>query len=103
MTPLFVGSNPTTPCFKEEWDVKIIPPFAGAIIRFVVRHKNKIVSVYFDGYSNLGFVYDEQGQPIPYWEAYPINSDIMRYELGEENTMLKDIEDELNSGDRSTV
>ena len=40
--------------FDKEWDVKIIPPFAGAIIRFCINHNGKYVSVYFDGYSELG-------------------------------------------------
>nr|DAN90730.1 MAG TPA: hypothetical protein [Bacteriophage sp.] len=44
--------------FDKEWDVKIIPPFAGAIIRFVIDYKGKHVSVYFDAYSELGWMYD---------------------------------------------
>lgn len=40
--------------FDKEWDVKIIPPFAGAIIRFVIDYNGKHVSVYFDAYSELG-------------------------------------------------
>ena len=50
--------------FEKEWDVKIIPPFGGAVIRFHISHNNKNVSVYFDGYSELGCV------PEPYWEYY---------------------------------
>lgn len=46
--------------FDKEWNVKIIPPFAGAVIRFTIDYKNKHVSVYFDGYSELGYVYDEE-------------------------------------------
>lgn len=42
--------------FEKEWDVKIIPPFGGAIIRFTIDYNNKHVSVYFDGYSELGFM-----------------------------------------------
>lgn len=45
--------------FDKEWDVKIIPPFAGAIIRFVIDYNGKHVSVYFDAYSELGWMYDE--------------------------------------------
>lgn len=44
--------------FKEKYEVKIIPPFAGALVRFVVKYNDKSVSVYFDGYSELGWMYD---------------------------------------------
>lgn len=27
--------------FKNEWNVKIIPPFAGAIVRFIIEYNNK--------------------------------------------------------------
>ena len=54
--------------FKEDWLVKVIPPFAGAIARFVVSHKDnpkKSISIYLDCYSRLGFM------DKPYWEMYP--------------------------------
>ena len=37
--------------FDKEWDVKIIPPFQGAIIRFYISYNGKFISVYFDAYS----------------------------------------------------
>ena len=56
--------------FEKEWDVKIIPPFGGAVIRFWINHNNKHVSIYFDAYSELGLVRDENENPIPYFEYY---------------------------------
>ena len=48
--------------FPSDWDVKIIPPFNGAIVRFLVNDK---YSVYLDCYNVLGFF---EG---PYWEIHP--------------------------------
>ena len=36
---------------------------------FVVKYNDKSVSVYFDGYSELGLMYDNNDEPIPYFEA----------------------------------
>ena len=74
--------------FDKEWDVKIIPPFAGAIIRFVIDYNGKHVSVYFDAYSELGWMYDEDEQPIPYFEYYY---------LDESEQMMTDIRNFLNN------
>lgn len=43
----------------------MIPPFGGAMVRFVVEFNGRICSVYLDCYDNLGFV------GSPYWEVYP--------------------------------
>ena len=50
--------------FEKEWDVKIIPPFGGAVIRFYINYNGKHVSVYLDGYSELGYMVDENDKPI---------------------------------------
>lgn len=84
--------------FKPEWDVTIIPPFGLALTRFCVDYNGKHVSVYFDAYSNLGFMYDENDEPIPYFEIYPNKEgDISRYLLNETDEMMKDIEEILTS------
>lgn len=82
--------------FRPDWQVKITPAFAGAVIRFRVRKAttpgNLSVSVYFDGYENLGY----GGEP--YWEVYPAGvdmNDIERFGLGEEKDMLDAIEASL--------
>ena len=82
--------------FEKEWDVKIIPPFGGAVIRFWINHNDKHVSVYFDAYSELGYMYDEDDNPIPYFELYD-GDDCRRYCINESEQMMEDIKDFLNS------
>lgn len=55
--------------FEKEWDVKIIAPFCGALARFTVDHNGKHVSVYFDAFSTMAWMYEGE-TPIPYWEIY---------------------------------
>ena len=76
--------------FEKEWDVKIIPPFGGAVIRFCIEYNGKHVSVYFDGYSELGCV------PEPYWEYYD-GEDCHRYLMDESEQMMTDIKKFLES------
>ena len=80
--------------FDSKINVTIIPPFAGALTRFVCDYNNKSVSVYFDGYSKLGYMYEGE-EAIPYYEAYPINGCSPRYLLGEEDLLMADIKREL--------
>lgn len=82
--------------FDKEWNVQIIPPFGGAIIRFCIEHNGKQVSVYFDAYAELGYMVDENDEPIPYFEYYD-GTDIYRYYLNESNRMMADIGEYLNS------
>lgn len=77
--------------FKKEWNVKIIPPFGGALARFTVDYNGNHISVYLDWYSRLGCV-DE-----PYWELYPWEDDVKRYYLAETKELMKDIEMVLES------
>lgn len=51
--------------FPSEWEIKIVPPFANAIIRFLVKNGNDCISVYLDCYDLLGCF------GAPYWEVYP--------------------------------
>ena len=82
--------------FDKEWDVKIIPPFQGAIIRFHISYNGKFVSVYFDAYSELGWMYDENENPVPYFEYFD-GEDIHRYYLEQSEQMMEDIRNFLNS------
>ena len=82
--------------FDKEWDVTIIPPFASAIIRFVIDYNGKYVSVYFDAYSELGWMYDKNEQPIPYFEYYD-GEETHRYYLDESEQMMNDIRNFLNN------
>ena len=82
--------------FDKEWDVKIIPPFGGAVIRFYINHNGKHVSVYLDGYSELGYVVDENDKPIPYFEYYD-GEECYRYYMDESEQMMADIKRFLES------
>ena len=74
--------------FKPEWEVKVIPPHAGAVVRFLVKHPDTktIISVYLDCYDIMG----SMGQP--YWEMYPYKGDIERFFLNEVDQLVDAIE-----------
>jgi hypothetical protein len=77
--------------FKPGWLVKIIPPFAGAVARFLVSTNGReYTSVYLDCYSQLG------GWDIPYWEVYPYDGDTFRCEMNETDKLIEAIEISLN-------
>lgn len=82
--------------FKPEWEVKVIPPFGGAIARFVVKHPQvkQTISIYLDCYDELGYFGE------PYWEMYPRTfdgcEDIYRVKMEDTGTLIKQIEDEFN-------
>lgn len=81
------------PSFKvpEGFQIKITPPFAGAIVRFRLKYKNKEVSVYLDCHERLGCF------GSPYWEAYPINGDTYRARIDELDNLIEIIEKELRN------
>lgn len=73
--------------FKEDWEVKVVPPYSGAVVRFHVQKGSAHVSVYLDCYDALGYV--EQ----PYWEIYPdIDGDTYRCLMHETEKLLSHIE-----------
>lgn len=74
----------------EGCQIQVIPPFCGAIVRFVVHKGNRSVSVYFDAYSRLGYCEGE------YWEAYPIDDNNNRYAPTDHDMMMADIARELS-------
>ncbi len=54
--------------FAPYMRVRVIPPFGGAVVRFLVSHKDypeASVSVYLDCYNLLAYMGE------PYWEVYP--------------------------------
>lgn len=80
--------------FKSDWLVKLLPPFASAIVRFKVKKKNSDheVSIYLDGYNLLGYFYVDN-KPSPYWEIYPDSSgDTSRFEMNDIDGLLNAIE-----------
>lgn len=78
--------------FPSGWMIRPIPPFAGAIVRFLVRRpdtpEGQRVSVYLDCYANLGATYQ------PYWEIYPgtKEGDTDRVYLNETGELMQSIE-----------
>lgn len=77
-------NNIPTLNFPSSWNVRIWPPFAGALIRFQVNNK---ISVYPDVADNLGYV----GQP--YWELYPnAEGDCSRHLMEETEELLREID-----------
>lgn len=80
--------------FNKEWLVKIIPPFAGAVIRFNITesdNSHKWVSVYLDCYDVLG-IYGE-----PYWEVYPFKEEsTRRCSMKDINILLELIQESLD-------
>ena len=79
--------------FPDDWKVKIIPPFGGAMARFLIDKGKAHVSVYLDCYDRLGFV----GQP--YWELYPYQyedySDVYRVMMDETDELMQRISESL--------
>lgn len=73
--------------FEKEWEIKIVPPFGGATIRFFVHYMNKDISVYLDWFDNLGCVGE------PYWEVYEYDSgaDVTKFGLNETKEMMAHI------------
>ena len=94
-----LNSGVTIPAirFKPEWDVRIIPPFGGAMMRFTVDHGGKHISVYCDFFDALGLF------GAPYWEMYPRTyasagspyTDAMRFPLDDTQGLVENIDAEL--------
>ena len=60
--------------FPIDWQIHIVPPSLGAIVRFAVVKQNKnaissYASIYLDGYDILGIM------EKPYWEVFTPNND----------------------------
>lgn len=67
----------------DGYDFKAIPPFGGAMTRFLIKKPNgSIISVYLDIYARLGAVFE------PYWEVYPYNEDVGRCMLNETDELV---------------
>lgn len=79
--------------FKPEWEVKIIPPFGGAIARFCIKHKENgnYASIYLDCYDELGCFGE------PYWEVYPYDGDVYGTEMDNIDDLVRAIDESLNN------
>ena len=67
--------------FPSHWKVQLIPPYGGAMARFIV---NQRVSIYLDFHNALGIVNQ------PYWKAYDTkgDTDIERFYLYETTELI---------------
>ena len=83
--------------FKEDWFVKILFPFGGAMIRFLVKKKidGESVSVYLDCNNFLGSISNDH-TPQPYWEIYPHDGDTLRVPMEDVDVLVRGIEEALN-------
>ncbi len=81
------GKIPSIP-FKEGWLVQIIPPFAGAVVRFLVTtpYTKDSVSVYLDCYGMLGAC------DHPYWEVYPYDENTFRCDMNDIDALVEAID-----------
>lgn len=71
----------------QGWRVKVIPPYAGALARFVVINSSgQDKSVYLDVYERLG-CWDG-----PYWEVYPVDNDVARCDMDDVSELIRLIE-----------
>ena len=69
--------------FDPSWDVRAVPAFGGAMVRYRVQSGKADISVYMDAHDRLGSV----GQP--YWEIYPAaNGDTDRFLLAETSELV---------------
>jgi len=69
--------------FDAGWSIKVIPPFAGAMARFLVEANGKSASVYLDCHNALGFM------DGAYWEVYPVDDDTARCMIGDVGELLE--------------
>lgn len=77
--------------FDPEWDVRAIPPFGGALVRYKVRHNGAFVSIYLDGDNSLGY-----GPEPAYWEVYPYEGDVWRCRIDETESLVEAIRESIN-------
>lgn len=78
--------------------IKVVPPIAGAIVRFIVGKGQYRVSVYLDCYDTLGLV----GKP--YWEIYPdINDECHRFDINDTTNLMQAIEESLYTQEKPSM
>lgn len=79
--------------FKQDWAVRVIPPFGGAIVRFWIDYNGRHVSCYLDCYNELGFYNG------PYWELYPYQDDVWRCGMMETDKLMEKITEVLEENE----
>ena len=83
--------------FPGHWEVRLCPPFGGALVRFAVKNETDeggFISVYLDVDDSLGCMNE------PYWEIYPYAEDILRVYMNDTDQLIKRIQMVLDGDDR---
>jgi hypothetical protein len=76
--------------FNKEWEIKIIPPFGGALVRFMAYCNKKSASIHLDINDSLGYM------GFPYWEVYACNDDeVFRCPMEDADQLISHIETAL--------
>lgn len=75
--------------FPPGVEVKIIPPFAGAMARFIVKKSDIEISVFLDCLDSI------QSMGFPYWEMYTDNRYSHRFPLHKVDDLMDKISQEL--------
>jgi len=83
--------------FPNDWEVKIIPPFGGAAIRFIVKKRDYKASIYLDFDDMLGC------HGSPYWEVYPVDGDTERVDKDNVEGLMQAIRNSLASQEKAEV
>lgn len=91
----WVSSMPPIP-FKPDWVVTLLPPFAGALVRFRAEKNGLTVSVYLDVDGSLGCYTDDDGNEVPYWEVHPYGEDDFRCGMYDVASLVAAIDKSLN-------
>ena len=83
--------------FPVGWKVKMVPPFAGAVVRFSVKHPEveEDISVYLDCYDMLG-IYSNRPR-TPYWEIFPYFEDTARCRMEDTDKLIRLLSESFES------
>ena len=79
--------------FPSDWQVQILPPFAGTIVRFKIKKGDAIVSIYLDCYDRFGHYEKPYGQP--HWEVFSQGDDVFRCDMEDTESLLKAITESI--------
>lgn len=81
--------------FNPAWEVRILPPFGGAMVRFTAKANGRSVSVYLDVDESLGFFTGDGDEFVPYWEIYPYGDDVFRCQFNDIDGLVGAINESL--------
>ncbi len=82
--------------FRGDWQVRIIPPFGDAVVRFqVILPSGTLKSIYMDSRNSLG-IWGNGTDAEPYWEVYPYKNDVGRCDINDTIMLMEMIQDETN-------